>query len=208
MSREALLEIVHRERNEPSFREQLEADALLAVKGYELTPAERASLLRFLRGLRKESSSASKVIYPMVGRRIFLDETDPWAFAEMSLADLFELAWAAGHLSKPIPPLMKELSRRAGNGEPAKSIYSSISGADYAAMGRAIQERADTIPDLTGPDALWTSAKRDWASCLLSELEARMCAAESATAADIAESCAAVRRFLRGLVEEQDRSQP
>jgi len=190
MSREALLEIVGRQRRDERFKDMLAADVSEAVKGYELTPGERDSLLRFLRGLKKNDSSPWKVIAPMIGRRVLLDKSEPWAFDRMPLADLFELAWAAGALSRPIPSLMKEWLQGA-----------RLSRAQWAEMSRVMREGGESIPDLTGPNAQSTNVKRQWGECLLAELEARLSTAEKTTsAAGIAESCAAVRRFLQGLM--------
>ena len=193
MSREALVEILDRARVDSRFKERLETDAWGAAKGYELTPGERDSLLRFLHGLRSEPSPAPELITEMVGDRVFLDE--PWPFAEMALAELLELAWAAGDVAKPVLPYLREMMGRVAEGEPWDSARSALSQDDYDQAVRDVKDGRRTPPYLTGPEE-WTSAKVDWAKSLLSELEGRMSSARAATAADIEEACAAVRLFL------------
>lgn len=131
------------------FAERLRADPMEALKGYELLPEERNQVLVTVQRAREFASRPSGI----VRIRDSITQREPERFSDMSLAELYELAWAADdEVMRPAPDELLDGTKESFR-------------AWYLEQQARLERDRKTRPE-------WREI-RDWAEALLAELERR-----------------------------------
>lgn len=147
---------------------------MAALKGYELTPDQRDEILFCVRQANFRYSFLS---VERINRSIVAGESA--RFSEMSLSELYELAWAAGDLALK-PPDREELAKTSDSFQ-----------AWYEEEGARLAHDRRTASH-------WRP-KIGWGEALLEELEHRTKTSPRDKAAELEQACARVRTFVEQL---------
>jgi hypothetical protein len=172
MTQDQLQEILQRAAEDRSFAERLRAEPMVALAGYQLTPSQRDQIFLSIR--RAGDLRIAGLVSNRVARSVESGESA--RFSTMSLAELYELAWAAGEGALiPAPP----------------ELLAHTNGSFRAWY----QEQEARSAHNRKTASYWRPHKL-WAEALLAELEKRKEPSAPDHAADLEEACARVRTFV------------